>query len=164
MDLVYVEHQVVDDADEGFLGECLLFVGARLLILQLLLQLGFDPTPDLLHTLDHIDVVVIHLVVLEGQEDVDTLDGYGCGFLLEAGPGHIDEDAGDVAELEGEGQAELVDELGAQGDIVDGDVARDEADVHVVLDAVEVLAEVLDQQRLHDGGEHAYNKVRRYCL
>ena len=78
------------------------------------------------------------------------------GLLFETGPGHIDENFGDMTEFEGKREAEFIDKLGAEGNVLNGDIAGYETDVHIVLDSIKVLAEVLDKDRLHDGGEHDY--------
>jgi hypothetical protein len=34
--------------------------------------------------------VEVLIIIFEGEEGVDTLDGDSCGFLFEVGPGDVD--------------------------------------------------------------------------
>lgn len=103
VDIVDIDDGVVDDANEVLLREGLLLAALRPFFLHLHL-----------YALDHAAqqlggvYALLHLLVADVQQHVDALHLHHRVLLLEGGPGDVDVDFFDVAELQREGQAQFI--------------------------------------------------------
>ena len=97
MDIIDIQHSVVDDSDKVLLSKGLVFGSLAPLLLHL------QPYP-LQHTLQHLLGIelVLTLAVVDAKQRVDASDSDGCALVLEAGPGDFDVYSFDVAEAEDE--------------------------------------------------------------
>jgi len=103
MDIVDVDDGIVDDANEVLLGEGLLLAALGPLLLHLHLY-AVDHAAQQFGGVDGL----LHLLVADVQQHVNALHLHHRVLLLEGSPGDVDVDLFDVAELQREGQAQLI--------------------------------------------------------
>jgi len=136
--VINVEDCVVDDPDEVLFGEGLVLGRVSPLLLHL-------QTDALQHALEHFLRIhlLLALLVVYAEQRVYTSHCYRRALVLEVGPGDLDVDLLNVAEPQGEGQPQLVDERRFERHVLDGDLPVQQPYVQTVLESLNVLAQVL---------------------
>lgn len=80
MDFLNIDNKIVNDSDDWLFGKSLRF--SSFLFLPFLFDFGFDPSDDGPDLFRRVDGLVVHVIILEGQQRIHSFHSHSGWLLL----------------------------------------------------------------------------------